>query len=165
MRFLTDPDGLIDLVDALTVRYCVIQARETLFRFERLMRVYLAVPQRAPYRHYDIANQLGREYYWHRLDGLCSELVETEFSATDLQIESENEGRLVSWARRLQRLRRRLRGQVDVPYRLTLPRTRLKIVKYFPSRNHLVALVAAFVDDLFLHAAYERGKLFWPLPP
>jgi len=63
MRFLIDPDGLIDLIDALTVRYSPVQAREALFRFERLMNVYLTVPQKAPYKGYDITPCLGGRYY------------------------------------------------------------------------------------------------------
>ena len=61
----------------------------------------------------------------------------------------------------LQRLWRGFRRYALVPTRLTLPRTCLKIVKYFPDRDRLAALAAAFVDDLFLHAAHERGKQTW----
>lgn len=39
MRFIIDPDGLLNLVDALTIRYHPVGASEALFRFERLMRV------------------------------------------------------------------------------------------------------------------------------
>ena len=147
MRFLVDPDGLINLLDALTVRYSIVQAREALFKFERLMQVYLTIPQIAPYKGYNLAHSLGGEYYWQRLYEFCSELVEAEFSGTDLQVNPADEVRLDDWG--------------GIPARLTLSRTQLKIVKYFPDKNRLFALAAAFVDDLFLHSAYKRGKQTW----
>jgi hypothetical protein len=161
LRFLVDPDGLINLLDALTVNYSPVQAREALFRFERLMRVYLTVPQRAPYRRFDLANWLDGEYYWQRLNQFCSELVDVEFSGTAWQIEPEHEGRLVTWARQLQELRQQLQGEPTVPFKLDLPREQLKVAKYFPDRKQLLALIADFVEDLFLHTALENGKQTW----
>lgn len=161
MRFLVAPDGLINLLDALTVRYSLVQARQALFQFERLMRVYLTTPQRAPYPGFDFPSWLGGDYYWRRLDQFCSELVELEFSGPSWELESANEGMLTIWARRLQKLGQRLLRHPVVPTRLTLPRTQLKVVKYFPDRSHLMKLAAAFVDDLFLNAARERGKQTW----
>ena len=55
------------------------------------MRVYLAVPQRAPYPGFNFPAWLGGEYYWQRLDRFCSELTEVEFSGTDWQVEPEDE--------------------------------------------------------------------------
>lgn len=161
MRFLIDPDGLMNLLDALTVHYAPTQAREALYKFERLMRVYLTTPERAPYKRVDFVAWLGGDYYWQRLDQFCSELVELEFGGTTWQEEPTDEGRMVAWARKLQQLRQRLQGRPVLPYRLTLPRTQLKMVKYFSDRSQLVALAAAFVDDLFLYAAGQRGKQTW----
>jgi omega-hydroxy-beta-dihydromenaquinone-9 sulfotransferase len=160
-RFLVDPDGLITLLDALTVRYSPVQAREALYRFERLMRVYLTVPQCSPYEDYDLARWIGDVYYWQRLDQFCAELAELEFEGIDLHVEPESEGRFVEWARRLERLLHRVDGNRVRHCRLTLPRMQLKVVKYFPQRSSLVSLAAAFVDDLFLHAAYANGKHTW----
>lgn len=165
MRFLTDPDGLIDLTDALTIRYSVVQAREALFRFERMMRIYLSSPRKAPYRIFNFPAWLGGEFYWRRLDQFCSELVEGEFRGTDLQVrpgdKGRKEGRFVVWARRFDYQWRRLRPSSSLFTKLALSRGRLKIVKYFPDRAHLVELAAGFVDDLFLHAAHAKGKKTW----
>lgn len=161
LRFLVDPDGLMNLLNALTVNYSPVQAREAMFRFERLMRVYLTVPQRAPYLGFDLANWLGSEYYWRRLDQFCSELTQLEFIGTAWQVEPDHEGRLVTLARRLQEHRQGFQGHPVVPFRLTLPRNKLKAVKYFPDRKQLVNLAAKFVDDLFCYAALENGKQSW----
>lgn len=161
MRFLIDPDGLRDLIDALTIRYHPEQASEALNRFERLMYVYLATPQRAPFASFDFPGWLGEEYYWQRLDQFCSELVEFEFDGFSWRVGSESEGRLVDYARRLQRLRRHLQGKPSIRYKPTLPRKTLKETKYFSDRQDLIALCADFVDDLFLHAARANGKRTW----
>ena len=165
MRFLIDPDGLIDLIDALTIRYSAIQAREALFRFERMMRKYLSSPRKAPYRIFNFPAWLGGELYWRRLDQFCSELVEGEFRGTDLQVRPDDKERKEGWfaalARGFDYRWRKLRPSSRLFTKLTLPRGRLKIVKYFPDRAHLVELAAGLVDDLFLHAAHAKGKKTW----
>ena len=162
MRFLIDPDGLISLVDTLTVRYSPVQAREALFRFERLMNVYLTVSPKAPYKGYDLAHCLGGEYYWRRLDEFCDELTDLEYDGTDLQVEPEH-NRLMGWAREVQRNLKKLPclASIHTHTRLSMPRTKLKVVKYFPDRTRLMKVVATFVGDLFRHAAKQRGKETW----
>jgi hypothetical protein len=125
------------------------------------MRVYLATPQRAPYSGFDFLGWFGGEYYRQRLDQFCSELVDLEFNGSTWQIEPDHEGRLVAWARRLQMFSQYLQGKPVVPFRLTLPRSHLKVVRYFPDRGRLMALCAAFVDDLFMRVAHENGKQTW----
>lgn len=174
MRFLVDPGGLKDLVDALTVRYAPAYAREALYYFERLMRVYLTTPARLPYRGFDLAQWLAGEedsvqavqgtapdFYWQRLDQFCAQLTELEFQGNAWQVDPQHEGRAVRYARGLQALRRRLAGRDAVPTRLDLPRNSLKVARYFSQRNDLTTLAAAFVDDLFLHAAHRAGKTTW----
>ena len=161
MRFLVDQDGLMTLLDALTTQYSPTRAAEALYRFERLMRVYLTVPQRDPYKNFEFDKWLGGEYYWKRLDQFCSTLVEQDFPGTNWQVEPVYEGRLSMWTKQLTSLRQRLEGKPVVPFRLTLPRLCLKIVKYFPNREELITSAASFVDDLFLHAAHLNGKQTW----
>lgn len=161
MRFLIDPDGLFDLIDALTLRYHPVKASEALYRFERLMRIFLTTPDRTPYRGFDLPNWLGRDYYWNRLDQFCAELVELEYEGSTWQMEPEHEGRLVDYARRLQGLRRYTQREHFLPYRVTLPRNTLKTVKYFSNRRELTSLCATFVNDLFLHAARKHEKEVW----
>lgn len=165
MRFLVDPGGLKDLVDALTGRYAPAYAREALYHFERLMRVYLTTPARPPYRGFDLAQWLAGEdelhAYWQRLDQFCAQLTELEFQGNAWQVDPQHEGRAVHYARRLQTLRRRVTGRDAVPTRLDLPRNSLKVARYFSRRVDLTTLAAAFVDDLFLHAAQRAGKITW----
>jgi hypothetical protein len=161
MRFLIDPDGLFDLVDALTTHYHPVKARETFYRFERLMRVYLTTPERAPYQGFDLSAWLGDDFYWQCLDTFCSKLVDFEFDGDAWQLEPNDEGRLVAAARRLTEFRQQLTGKPIVPFRLTLPRKGLKSVKYFSNRAELISLATSFVDDLFLNAAQIHNKKIW----
>ena len=162
MRFIVDPDGLMPLIDALTVRYSPVQAREALYKFERLMRVYLTVPQRAPYKDYDLARWLGDEYYWRRLDQFCSGLVELAFDGVDLPVEPVGErGLPEASAARPWQARGRSDWRPGAAETLTLPREQLNVVKYFPERSSLISSAAAFVEELFLHAARRRGKQTW----
>jgi len=163
MRFLVDPDGMIDLIDALTIRYHPVKASEALHRFERLMRVYLVTPDRTPYYGFDLPGWLGGEYYWQRLNQFCSCLVDLDFEGKALQIESDSndEGRLVAYAKRLQALRQQVQRKPSIPESLTLPRAKMNVVRYFSERSRLVALAAAFVDDLFRKAAQANSKQTW----
>lgn len=161
MRFLVDPDGLMTLVDSLSVQYSPVRAREALYRFERLMRVYLTVPQRAPYFGFDLACWLGRDYYWQRLDDFCSQLVEVEFNGRAWQVEPAATSRLVTWTEHVRRVRQRMRGESFAGSKSTLPRKQLRMAKYFSHRTELVELARAFVDDLFLTAANRHGKQTW----
>lgn len=161
MRFLIDPDGLIDLVDALTDSYSPVRAREAVYRFERLMRVYLTVPDRAPYQSFDFHGLFGREHYEAKLDEFLARLVEGGYEGTDWVVKPQEEGRLVAWAKRLQSVGQRLRGRQAIPARVDLRRDRLALVRYFADRSRLVVAVAEFVDELFLSAAARHGKETW----
>jgi hypothetical protein len=160
LRFLIDPDGVLDLLDSLTYRYSPVQAREALYRFERMMRIYLADPERTPYRGFNLPEWIGADYYWSRLDQFCSELVALEFEGSTWQVERSHDGRLVRLARNLQKTRLRMSGQ-NKPVNLDLPRAGLKLVKYFPDRSGLAQLAGDFVDDLFSNAARIHGKTMW----
>lgn len=160
MRFLVDPDGLVTLIDALSTNYSPVIAREVLFRFERLMREYLTSPHQIPYRGFDLVNWLGSDTYRRRLDAFCAELVEVEYEGIAWQVAANGEGRLVDWVRNLQELRARWQGRPD-PTPPSLSREQLRFPRYFPTREDLVRLAAAFVDDLFLYAAQQRGKETW----
>jgi hypothetical protein len=161
MRFLVDPDGLMDLVNSLSTDYHPIHANESLYRFDRLMRIYLAIPERAPYKGFDLPRWLGDGEYFHRLDEFVGALTEYEYEAAIWQAEPQTEGRLVNLAKSLQGMGKKIQGKPFLPYRLTLPRQRERVVRYFANRNDIVQLAASFVDDLFLPAARKNGKLTW----
>ncbi|HBY94955.1 MAG: sulfotransferase [Ardenticatenaceae bacterium] len=161
MRFLVDPDGLMTLISELSAQYSPVRAREALFRFERLMRVYLTVPQRAPYFGFDLARWLGGEYYWQRLDEFCAQMVEFEFHGRAWQVEPNIESRFDAWTERVRRVRQRMRGAPVIAQRLNLPRKRLRMARYFSDRTELVELARVFVDDLFLRAADQHEKRTW----
>jgi hypothetical protein len=161
MRFIVDPDGIMDLVDALTVRYSPIQARETFFRFERLMKVFMTIPERNPYPGFNLPEWLGVDSYWEKLEQFCSELVLGSFEGMSWTVDPEKDGRLVLWAKKVQSMRQKLQGEPVVPFRLTYPREEMKVVKYFSDRQDLIGKSARFVDELFMNAAEKNGKSTW----
>lgn len=163
MRFLVDPDGLISLVDAFTDRYSPIHAREALFRFERLMRVDLNNPRFPPFLGYEIANWLGNDYYWKRLEQFCESLVACNYQVNKSPFDQSKRGKRVFLAHQLRRLSNWLTGEGPVQYRYShnWPREWGQVMKYFAQREEIVRLSAAVVDDLFLHAAHENHKMTW----
>lgn len=161
MRFIVDPDGLMTLIDALTDSYSPPRAGEALYRFERLMRVYLTTPQRGPYLNFDFDTWLEGAFYRQQIDQFCEELVESEFQGASWVIKPDYEGRLVIFAKRLQSIRQRIQGESVVPFELGLPRQPMKTVKYFSDRQQLIALASRLIDTLFMHAAQRHGKQTW----
>lgn len=161
MRFLIDPDGLLDLVDVLTTRFHPAQARESLYRFERLMKVYFTIPENSPYRGFDFPAWLGGAYYWERLEQFLSNLSYGEYDALTWEGERPREARLVRWAASLSGLRRFLDSQSAVNRQLTIPPSRKRIARYFSDREQLINIASSFVDDLFRMAASRHGKLTW----
>jgi hypothetical protein len=161
MRFLIDPGGLSDLIDGLTTRYHPVQAREAIYHFERLMRVYLAEPAREPFRGFKMPAWIGEPHYTNRLDQFIAGIVDREFEGFAWQIEPQNDGRLMEIAKQATEVRQKLFGTHQAPFRLTLPRPTLKVGKYFSDRSQLVALARNYVDDLFRHAAHQHGKQTW----
>lgn len=153
MRFLVDPDGLVNVLDALTINYSHVQAREALYRFEHLMRVDLTTPQKPPFLSYNFEQWLDKDYYWQRLDRFCLELVELEYHTSKTP-----DG--------FNKLKNRLLKFMDHSnhlHRITYnwPRSQVKIIKYFSQRSELIILMKNFVDDLFLHAAQKNNKQTW----
>lgn len=164
MRFIVDPDGLINLVEALTSRYSPVHAQEALFRFERLMCFDLVYPGRPPFLGSNLAELIGEDYYWKRLGDFCNQLVELEYSVPVSQQPKRYRGyvrdnRIIRLKNRIKRLFK----NPAMPYRITFnwPRSKMRLVKYYSDRSELINLAAAFIDDIFLHAAYQEGKKTW----
>ncbi len=158
-RFLIDPGGLIHLIDALTTHYSPTVAREAIYRFERLMRVYLATPGRSPYAALDLPGWLGEDYYWQRLEHFVDRIIAVKYKGFAWHIEQRNEGRLVNWAKEIRDVKRRWRGELEP--RVSVSRNIIYEGMYFSNRTELVGMAASFVNDLFLHATYQANKKLW----
>jgi hypothetical protein len=164
MRFLIDPDGLINLVDALTDRFSPVQAREAYYRFERLMKVDLAQPHQAPFISFDVPNLIGQDFYWQRVEQYCDNLIVMEYDVPkEQQPMAFPFDNLPIGVRHLKRLWRQTLLDHTEPYRVTFnwPRTQNKLIKYFADRRELINLTSSFVDDLFLHPTWAHGKETW----
>ena len=159
MRFTIDPGGLMDLYDALTTRYAPIHSRSAIIRFERLMRVHVATPGTRPYARLNFPEWLGGEAYERRLDQFLDAVIEAEFDSKFAKREN-HDGRLVRFARRLQAMRNQVQGdeENEAPdfHRDTLP-----VARYFSDPEALAAVMAAFVDDIFMQGARQHGKQTW----
>jgi hypothetical protein len=163
MRFLVDPDGLMDLVDALTTRFSEVKSREALFRFERLMFLDLNTPNQPPYLSFDIANTLGTENYWRMLKQFCLDLTMLEYHVGPENQDFLRESLVKSGIRRISKLTKNILQETDLPHKVSLnwPRNWVKVVKYFPERDQLIKIAARFVDDLFLYKTNKHNKITW----
>lgn len=134
MRFLIDPDGLVNLVNALSRDYSPFQAREALYRFHRLMTVHLCQPNRRPYLGFNFPAIFGEDFYSCRLNRFLDSMKAYEFE-----------------------------GRSYFEYHEENPEANRPVfgARYFPDRQVLLELTASFVDDLFSKAAEKAGKPIW----
>jgi hypothetical protein len=160
-RFIVDADGVYDLYRNLTRDYSPVRGREALFRFDRMMRHYMAAPTSTPYAGYDLPALCGAELYWRELDRLVHDLTSSEFESVDHSVNQAPEPRLVAWARKLDRAQRRLRGLTRPVPMAEGPRRRLRYARYFADPAQLLARLGDYVDSLFASAARRNGKDVW----
>ncbi len=161
IRLIIDPDGLRDLVFALTDGYHPVNSSEAIFRFEQLMLLYLAQPNRRPYRGFDMPTWVGPDYYAKRVRAFIEQLYDHAFTGQAWHIESQREGRLVELAREVQALRYARQRDRFRSSRVSLLREDLKVARYFSQRQELTTLCAGLINDLFCHAAHLNGKQTW----
>lgn len=162
MRFITEPDGVINLVDALTIRYSINQSREALYKFERLMGEYMCDPQSPVYPNYNLPEWIGKDFYYERLNSFCHELVDFTFNGISAPLRpKDGEMTSGSWKKQFKgiaKLRRNPRGEIA---QFNFPHREIPVVKYFPEREEMLNKAASFVDDLFMHVAQKHGKQTW----
>jgi omega-hydroxy-beta-dihydromenaquinone-9 sulfotransferase len=134
MRFIIDPDGLVNLVDALSRNYCPFQAREALYRFHKLMKIHLCRPRQRPYMNFHFPGIFGKEFYSNRFGEFFNALIDYEFEGKSyFEVNEENP-----------EMKRKIFG-----------------ARYFPDRAELIKITASFIDDLFSKAAADAGKPIW----
>ena len=160
-RFIVDSDGIYDLHRNLTRDFSPVRGREALYRFDRMMRRYMAEPRSAPYAGYDIPALCGAQLYWQELDRLIGDLTAFGFDSVDHSVNQASEPRLVAWARKLDRVQRRIRGSMRVLPQEEPPRRHLRYARYFPDPAVLMMRLGAYVDVLFAAAANRNGRDVW----
>lgn len=162
MRFITEPDGVMNLVDALTTRYSTNQSREAVYKFERLMRHYLTSPEGPYYPNYDMANWIGESFYYQRLQAFCEALVDFSFHGISAPLQPPlDEAKTAVWKKQLRSLTKQRRGKDKQIKQFNFPHRDIPVVKYFSNRRELLDLAAFFVDDLFMNIARHEGKQTW----
>jgi hypothetical protein len=140
-RFIIDPDGLQDLVEALGNRYSLYHSDQALKRFDTMMRKTLVGRKENAFRSWHLDKNFGQEIYFTRLNSFIASLVDYEF---DEQVPADSF------------------FNPDRHYWPSENRTYRRVVgKYFPQREEIVGLCRDFVDDLFGSAAAVAGKDFW----
>jgi omega-hydroxy-beta-dihydromenaquinone-9 sulfotransferase len=162
MRFVTEPDGIMDLVDAVSTRYSINQSREALYNFERLMRIYMAEPEGEYYPNYDLPNWIGSEFYYRRLQQYCESLVDFSFNGISAPLRPPlDEEKTAVWKKQLKKLAKAGRGKDKQLRQFKFPHRDIRVVKYFSNRQEILELSAKFVDDLFMHVTRNEGKQTW----
>jgi len=136
-RFIIDPDGLVNAADALTLNYSPFQAREALYRLERLLTVHLCTPGRRPYLRFNYDTLFGRPFYRQQVQELMDQLVSYRFSGSSY----------------FEYMEGRERGE-DF-FRPILG------AGYFAQRSDVTAPMARFIDQLFTHLATKQGRSSW----
>jgi omega-hydroxy-beta-dihydromenaquinone-9 sulfotransferase len=137
-RFIVDPGGLEDLSHDLTVAYTPYHGDDALRRFDHLMRETLTGRTSSAFRGWDLPSLIGAERYWSALARLQDQLIWYSF---DEGIPADP------------------RTGLRNPYE---PATRRRVIpRFFPNRAELVALLRAFVQELFGGAAADHGKPTW----
>jgi len=86
MRFIIDYNGLINLVDALSTNYSIVQSREALYYFEELMKKHFVNKYSAPYIGFEFDKMFGEDYYWERLEQFIDELTIGSFYGSDYPV-------------------------------------------------------------------------------
>ena len=162
MRFITEPDGVMDLVDAVSTRYSINQSREAVYKFERLMRVYMTDPEGGRYPNYDLPNWIGKDFYYARLEQFCSELVDFSFHGISAPLRQPlDEVKTTVWKKQLRDFTKKRRGTDKKIKQFNFPTRDINVIKYFSKRQEIVDLAAAFVDDLFMNITKKEGKQTW----
>jgi hypothetical protein len=137
---LVDPDGLISVADSLTRNFSPTRAREALFRFERLLKIYLSAPSAAPYYRYDLKQILGPVALQKATNCLLSDLSEGVFIGEDAP-----------------------RAKIKSLFKSEVAQmtNELRIAHHQPDRKAFLKRLATFVDELFMGAAAKNGRNTW----
>ncbi len=163
MRFIIDPDGILDMVNNLGENFTSVGAREALFRFERMMKVYLAEPRRPPYENFAFRRYFGMSFYDDCVAAFIDSLTLCSYTGSDYHVEPDiwDTGKLVRCGIALQACWRVVQGKPSQVGPLWLERPQLRVGRYFQDSADLNRVCAGFIDDLFMHVANKSGKCTW----
>ncbi|TYB33258.1 MAG: sulfotransferase [Flexistipes sinusarabici] len=164
MRFLIDHNGLINLVDALTINYSISQSRDALFYFEELMKKHFTNKYTAPYVGFEFQKFFGEEYYWKRLDKFLDDLTVGSFYGSDYTVFGNFfEQKFAFLIRKFERYYKAYYRKILKQRRETnlWPRREMKNVRFFADRDELCRIVESFVNDLFTYVAKRENKSIW----
>ena len=134
MRFIIDPDGLINLVNIINRDFCPFQAREAIYRFHKLMTHHLCRPRQRPYLNFDFPRIFGKDFYYQRCQQFFQQITNHQFQGRSYF--EGNEENLENT--------RQIFG-----------------ARYFSNPEELLQICASFVDDLFSTSASQAGKPIW----
>ncbi|MGE0786654.1 MAG: sulfotransferase [Sandaracinaceae bacterium] len=140
-RFIIDPDGLEDLVRALSDGYTFYHADQALKRFDHLMRQTLTGNTETAFKGWHLDKRIGHERWYRHLNAFVEPLIGIDFEE-DVPVDIFSDGRGVHWPSQQKKHRR-------------------TIGKYFADRGELVAHCRQLIDGLFAESALEQGRPFW----
>jgi hypothetical protein len=167
-RLLIDPGGLLDLVDAVSIRYSPSSAHAALVRFVELALVDLVSPLETPYRGMDLATIVGPAHYRSTIQGFIDSLQMGEYN---VEVDFWMERAIVTRARNLARLtsgltRSRLRksplSTLSLGWHHPYPVRGLRryLVRHF-ERPAIASAAGEMVDTLYSYPMAAAGKRVW----
>ena len=154
IRFIIDYNGLINLVDALTINYSPAQGGRAIVEVETFLLKHLTQKDKSPYPWYHIQDYLGKEVYFEKVNHFIEKLTLGRFDGHATWFRDEGkEG--------LPLLKRKVNRRVKIFSDESLKIPSIPMARYFSERKEIIGIVADFVDDLFYSAAKKAGKFTW----
>jgi hypothetical protein len=136
-RFIVDPGGFEDLVPALTEHYTPYHADDALRRLLWLLEQRLAGRTMEVFRGLDLPGDVGEERYWAAVDRLRARLAWYSFHEG---VPGPTAGGDASGEQ---------------------PSMRRTVARYFADRGEVIAILRAFIEELFGGLANDAGKTTW----
>lgn len=167
LRFVTDPDGLSTLCNALTTNFSPPQARAAVDRFEDFMLKQLTNPSRRPYLGFDFKRTFGPEYtrlveeFLDRIATKPQKLGDYHLAGGPLENAIAPVARLIERIANTKR-KPKIFAPLFPKKRLFLsPRNEVRDGNYFAERAELCKIIGEFVDSLLTEGMAKTGKSIW----
>lgn len=150
--FIVGPNGLMDVIRAISDEYCYFRLDSILYEFDRLMNHHLCSPRSYPYNRFDLAEFFGRKRYHAAIDTFFERIGASRYKGDGLTIQSAMRIGGLHTPHKFKRLR----------FPVLLARERSYLYRAdCQTREEALAAGRALLEDLFGARAQDEGKRVW----